>query len=76
MRLQNIIAKYDGVYIDEIGFNENTFELEIDLFMNCDNREEFVKECNNIKEELEFLGYKCAYDDKYSEYIYQLCIII
>ena len=77
MRLQNVVAKYNEVYIDEIIFNENTFELEIDLFMNGDtNRKDFIKECNSIKEELEFLGYKCAYDDEYSEYIYRLYIII
>ncbi len=76
MRLQNIISKYDNVYIDDIVFNENTYELEIDLWWKDGKKEDFIKECNLIKDELEQLGYTCAYDDEYAERIYELYIII
>ena len=78
MRLQNVIAKYkDSLYIDNIYFNENTYEIEVELFqMHSVTREDFVAKCNLIKEELEQEGYKCAYDDDYSEYTYMLYLII
>ena len=77
MRLQNIIREYDGLYLDNIWFNENTFELEIDLFhQKGDNRSDFVDKCHKIRTELEKKGYQCAYDEEYDNYTYRLYIII
>ena len=77
MRLQNIIRKYDGLYLDNILFNENTFELEIDLFQQGDyNRSDFIDKCHKIRIELEKKGYQCAYDEEYDDYTYRLYIII
>lgn len=77
MRLQNIIREYDGVYLDNIWFNENTFELEIDLFQQGDyNRSDFIDKCHKIRKELEKKRYQCAYDEAYDDYTYRLYIII
>ena len=76
-RLQNIIKEYDGLYLDNIWFNENTFELEIDLFQQGDcNRSDFIDKCHKIRTELEEKGYQCAYDEAYDDYTYRLYIII
>lgn len=77
MRLQNIIRKYDGLYLDNIWFNENTFELEIDLVKEGDyNKSDFVNKCHKIRKELEKKGHQCAYDEEYDDYTYRLYIII
>lgn len=76
-RLQNIIREYPKLYLDEIDFNDNRFELEIDLFNSSyKNRNDFVNDCNEIKKELEKLGFRCAYDSELNENIYRLYIII
>ena len=76
-RLQNIIRQYDGLYLDNIWFNENTFELEIDLFQQGEyNRSDFVDKCHEIRKKLEKRGYQCAYDEEYDDYTYRLYIII
>ena len=76
-RLQNIIRQYDGLYLDNIWFNENTFELEVDLFQQGDgNRSDFIDRCHRIRKELEKKGYQCAYDEEYDDYTYRLYIII
>ena len=77
LRLQNIIRKYDKLYIDDIGFNENSYEIEVELFIGrYKNRNDFIKDCIKIKNELEKNGYKCAYDDDFSDTIFMLYIII
>lgn len=77
MRLQNIVRLYEKISIDEVVFNENSYELEVDLW-DCGykNHQNFVKDCNLIKKRLEEKGYECAKDEEYSEYIYKLYIII
>ena len=76
MILKDIVAKYDTVSIDEISFNDVTYELEIDLWWLDGDKSEFVKDCNSIKKEMEFFGFECTYDDVYSEHIYRLYIIL
>ena len=76
-RLQNIIREYPKMYIDEIDFNDNTFEIEVDLWnREYKEREDFIKDCERVKYRLEEQGFYCAKDEEYSDYIYRLYIII
>ena len=76
-RLQNIVNQYKNIYIDDINFNENTFEIEVDLFNNgYIQRKDFIKDCDLIRKELEENNYRCTYDDDFSEFIYMLYIFI
>jgi hypothetical protein len=76
-RLQNIIKEYPKIYIDEISFNDNTFEIEIDIWNEeYKERKDFVEDCEKVRYRLEEQGFCCAKDAEYSEYIYRLYIII
>ena len=76
-RLQNIVKEYPKMYIDEINFNDNTFEIEVDLWNGeYEERKDFVKDCEKVRYRLEEQGFYCAKDAEYSDYIYRLYIII
>ena len=76
-RLQNIIREYPKLFLDEIDFNDATFELEVDLFNSQYNtQKDFQKDCIKIVQEFENIGFRCAYDPEYSDTICRIYIII
>lgn len=76
-RLQNIIREYPKLYLDEINFNDNTFELEVDLFdSQYEEHKDFQKDCIEIIQDFENIGFRCAYDLEYSDTICRIYIII